>query len=127
MHSNSDAETIVHVTDVGSILKSIYSTIMKKIWKYQAKCLSLAIDSVMEQKIIISNYKPLSGSSYINWPKELNHSRKSLTNIQNGDYKEWLKWSLVRHLHPVCKYPARITKIDKDFTRKCDLKDILSY
>ena len=88
MHSNSDAETIVHVTDVGSILKSVCSTIMKKIWKYQTKCLSLAIDSVMEQKIIISNYKPLSGSSYINWPKELNHSRKSLTNIQNGDYKE---------------------------------------
>ena len=34
------------------------------------------IDSVIEQNANFSKYKPLSGSSYIKLPKELNHSRK---------------------------------------------------
>ena len=46
------------------------------------------IDSVMEQKINISKYKPLSGSSYTNLPKELYHSRKGFFNTQiSGDNK----------------------------------------
>ena len=45
-----------------------------------------------EQNINVSKYKPLSGSSYIKLPKELNHSGKCLVNIQNIDAKECLKW-----------------------------------
>ena len=56
------------------------------------------IDSVMEQNINISKYKPLYGSSYIKLPKDLNHSRKGFVNIQNSDDNKCLLWCLVRYL-----------------------------
>ena len=65
--------------------------------------LSWTIVSVIERNINISKWKPLNGSSYINLPKELNHSRKGLTNIQNIDDNKCFKWCLVGYLHPVDK------------------------
>ena len=58
---------------------------MTKIQKYQAEGVGSTIDSVIEQKINFSRYKPLSGSSYVKLSKELNHSSKGLINIQNTD------------------------------------------
>ena len=77
-----------------------------------------------EQNINVSKYKPLSGSSYIKLPKELNHSGKCLVNIQNIDAKECLKWCLARFLNPKDQYPSGIRKIDTDFARKYDFKEI---
>ena len=39
----------------------------------------------------ISKYNPLAGSSYIKLPKELDHPRKALINVQNTDYNDWFK------------------------------------
>ena len=39
---------------------------------------------------------PLAGSSYIELPRELNHQRKGLINIQNIDDNECFKWCLIR-------------------------------
>ena len=58
---------------------------MTKRKKYQVEGLGCVIYSVKEQNINISNYKPLSSTSYIKLPKELNCSRKGLINIQNTD------------------------------------------
>ena len=44
------------------------------------------INSVIDHNVNISKYNPLSGSSYIQLPKELDHPRKGFINIQNiGD------------------------------------------
>ena len=75
-----------------------------------------------EQNINVSKYKPLSGSSYVKLPKELNHSGKCLINIQNIDAKECLKWCLARFLNPKDQYPSGIRKSDTDFARKYVLK-----
>ena len=58
---------------------------MTKTRKYQVEGSGWVIYSVKGQNINISNYKPLSSSSYIKFPKELNCSRKGLINIQNTD------------------------------------------
>ena len=42
--------------------------------------------------------------------KELNHSGKSVINIQNTDKNLCCKWYLVRYLHPVDKNLVRIRK-----------------
>ena len=42
-----------------------------------------------------------------------------MINIQNTDYNECFKWCLVRYLNP-----RRITKADKDFTKRLDFEDI---
>ena len=48
---------------------------MTRIWKYQTEGSGWTIDSVMEQNINISRYKPLYGISYTKLSKELNYSR----------------------------------------------------
>ena len=66
----------------------------------------------------------MAGSNYIKLPKELDHARKSLINIQNIDHTECFKWSIVRYLNPADRHPARIKKADKEFAKKLNFKDI---
>ena len=121
---NSKAETIIHNINNDGIFESIYSTIMRKIQKYQEVGSGWTIYSVIEQNINVSKNKLLSGSCYTKLPKELNHSRQGLVNIQNSDDNEFLKWCLVRYLNPADYHPVRIRKIDKNFLRKLDFKSI---
>ena len=57
-------------------------------------------------------------------PKELDHPRKGLINIQKTDYNECSIQCLVRYLNPADYNPRRITKADKHFAKKLDFKDI---
>ena len=59
-------------------------------------------------------------------PKELDHLRKGLINIQNIDDNECFKWCLVRYLNPTDRNPRRTIKADKDFAKKLDFKDKIS-
>ena len=81
------------------------------------------IDSAIDHIVSISKYHPLAGSSYIKLPKELDHLRKGLNNIQTVDDNECFKWCLVRYLNSAYHHPARITKADKDFAKKFGFKD----
>ena len=100
------------------MFQSIYTTVISSIQKPLGKGFGWIIDSVIDHTISISKYNPLAGNSYIKLPKELDHPRKGLINIQNIDDNECFKWCLVRHLNPVDGNPARITKADKDFVKK---------
>ena len=71
------------------------------------------------QRIIL-----LFGNSYTKLPKELDHPRKDLINIQKTDDNECFKWCLVRNLNPAYKNPRRITKADKDFEERLEFKSI---
>ena len=48
------------------------------------------VDSILNQYLNISSYKPLSGSAYCKLPKELSHPMKDLISIQNNDNKCFL-------------------------------------
>ena len=76
----------------------------------------------MDHTVSISKKNPLARVSYIKLPKELGHPRKGFINIQNTDGNECFKWGTVRYLNPPNHYPARITKADRDFAKKYDLK-----
>ena len=123
-YSSSKAEIITNESDIDDVFKSIYTTIITNIQKSLGKDSGWIIDSVIDHTISILKYNPLAGSSYIKLPKELNHSRKGLINIQNIDDNDCFKWCLVRYLNPADHNPAGITKADKDFTKKIDFKDI---
>ena len=98
-YSNSKAEIIINESDNHDV-RSIYTTIILNIQKSLGKGSGQIIDSVIDENISVSKDNPLAGSSYIKLPKELNHPRKDLINIQNADDKEWFKWCLVRYLNP---------------------------
>ena len=69
-------------------------------------------------------YNLLAERSGIKSPKELDHTRKGLINIQNTDDNEWFKFCLARHLNPADHNPVRITKANKDCAKSVDFKDI---
>ena len=105
------------------MVQSIYITIITNTQKSLGKGSGWIIDSVIDHTISISKYNLLAASSYIKLPKELDHPRKGLINIQNTDDNECFKWFLVRYLNPADHNPRRITKADKDFTNRLDFKD----
>ena len=107
------------------MFESISSTIIStNIQRSLGKASCRTVDSVIDHTIRFSKYNPLAGSSYIKLPKELDHPRKVLINIQNIDDNECFKWSTVRYLNPANHRPVRITKADKDFAKKNDFKGI---
>ena len=55
---------------------------------------------------------------------KLDYTRKGLINIQNIVDNECFKWCLARYLYPVDHHPARITKAEKDFSKRLDFKAI---
>ena len=75
------------------------------------------IDNIEGFYINVANYAPLSGSSYIQLPKVLNNSRKSLINIKMRDRKCFL-WSHVRLIDPQDRNAERINKEDKKIASK---------
>ena len=78
---------------------------------------------IESQYIIISIYRPLSGSSYIKLPAELRNSKKDLINIQNDDQKCFL-WCHVRHINPVKKHPEKITEEHEKLVNDLDYDEI---
>ena len=107
-YSNWKAEIIINESGVDDVFKSIYTVIILNIQKSFGRGWDWIIDSVIHHNISISKYDPLAGSGYIKLPKELDHPRKSLTDIQNIDDNECFKWSFVRHLNPADHKPRRI-------------------
>ena len=76
------------------------------------------IDSVIDHNINISKFIPLAGNSFIELPKELDHPRKGLINIENiGDN------TLIKYLNPAYHQPTRITKADNDFSKRLHFKN----
>ena len=74
------------------------------------------VEEIISQFLNVSSYLPLSGSTYIKLPVELNHPMKGLINIKNNDNKCFL-WCHVRHLNLDCVKPNRITKKDKEIAK----------
>ena len=124
-YSSSKTEIIINESDIDDVFKSIYTKIITNIQKSLRKGSSWIIDAVIDHTISISKCHLLAGSSYIKLStKELDHPRKGLINIQNTDDNECFKWCLIRYLNPIDHHPARITKVNKDFAKRLDFKDI---
>ena len=94
--SHSKPETIFNESDIDDIFESIYTTVTSNIQISLGKGSGWITNSIIEHNTNISKYNPLAGSSYIRLPKELDHSRTRLINIQNVDDNECFKWPLVR-------------------------------
>ena len=71
----------------------------------------------------ISNYDPLSGSSYTPLSTELNHLVKRLINIKKK-YNECFKWCHIRLLNYINNHPERINKQDKKIAGALDYRGI---
>ena len=77
----------------------------------------LVIEDINRFFVNVSLYQPFYGSSYVNLPVELLHSRKRMISIKNKDFKCFL-WCYVRAINPVKRNPKKITKHDKKIVNK---------
>ena len=118
------AETIINESNSDNVFESIYSIIISNIQKSLGQGSGCITDSVIDHNINISKYNPMAGSTYIKLPEELYHPKSRLINIKYIGDNECFIWRLVKYLHPADHHPARITKADKDFSKRLDSKDI---
>ena len=81
------------------------------------------VEEIISQYLNLSTYLPLSGSTYIKFPKELNHPMKGLINIQNNGNKCFL-WCHVRHLNLDGVKLERITKKDKEIVKNLGYSNV---
>ena len=71
----------------------------------------------------VTKYEPLTGSSYIELPTELQKGQHGLINLKNKD-NECFRWCHVRHLNPRNDNPQRIKKTDKAFMPQLNYEGI---
>ena len=89
-----DTDTLYSYSIINGIpdtFQSIYATIITNKQKSLGKGSVWIIYLVIDNTIITSKYNPLVGRSYVKLPKELDHPRKGLINIQNIDDNEFFK------------------------------------
>ena len=68
-------------------------------------------------------YDPLAGSSYFKLPKELDHPRKGLINVQNISDNECFKWCEVTYTLEII-IQEELENLTKYMRDKLDFKDI---
>ena len=87
-YSSLKADITINKSNIDDVFQSTYTTFMTNIQKSLGNRI---IHPVIDHTVSISKYNPLAGSSYIKLPKELDHPRKGLINIQNIDDNECFK------------------------------------
>ena len=123
-YSSSKAEIVINEMNIDDAFESIYTTVITNQQKSLEECSGWIIDSVIDHTISISNNNPLARNNCVKLPKELDHPRKALIDIQNIDDNKCFKWCLVWYLNPADDNRRYITKADKNFAKRPDFKDI---
>ena len=81
------------------------------------------VKEIISQFLNLNSYLPLSGSTYIKLPVELQHPMKGLINIKNNVNKCFM-WCHVRNLNLVDKNQQRITKKDREVVKKLNYSSV---
>ena len=120
---NSKPKTITNANDFQESLDVNVEQIMNDIHKWISEGSAWIIKSINGHYINIIKYDPLTGSSYIKLPTELQHHKHGLINLKNKD-NECFRWCHVRHLNPRENNPQRIKKTDKAFVKQLNYDNI---
>ena len=120
---NSKPKTITNANDFQESLDVNVEQIMNDIHKWISEGSAWILKSINGHYINIIKYEPLTGSSYIQLPTELQHHQKGIINLQNRD-NQCFRWCHIRHLNPRNDNPQRIKKTDKSFVEKLDYQGI---
>ena len=120
VHFNSLTKTFIN-NDFK--LDDCFSEIVYRLENWISHGSGWTVKEVINQYLNVSSYLPLSGSTYVKFPKELSHPMKGLINIQNNDNKCFL-WCHVRHLNLNGNNLCRITKKDKEIAKRLNYSSV---
>ena len=113
----------ITVTRQRFYLNDAFNNIYDLLDKWKGEGSGWIIDEIDNIHINISKYEPLTGSSYLPLPKELNHSSKGLISIKNKDIY-CFKWCPISMLNPQNKNAERINKVDKEIAKTLNYSNI---
>ena len=120
---NSTAQKIINPIETSDSVQLSKQQILNKIAQWISEGSGWTISSVDGHFLNITDYKPLTGSSYIQLPEPLKN-KKGLINLKNKD-NECFRWCHIRHLNPQEKNPQRIKHSDRLYISKLDYSEIL--
>ena len=106
VYFNSTTKTVINSDKFG--LDQSFQEILYRTDNWINKGSGWIIEEIHNQYLHVVSYSSFIGSTYIELPNELKHSRKGLIDIQNDANKCFL-WCHVRHLNFTNKTPSRIT------------------
>ena len=107
VYFNSATKTVIN-SDKYDLDKS-FQEVLHRIDNWINKGYGWIIKSINGEYVNIFMYSPLMGSTYIELPDKLKHSKKGLINIKNNDNKCFL-WCHIRHLNIMSKKSSKNNK-----------------
>ena len=93
VYFNSLTKTVIgewNALHSNHFLEDCFQEIIYKVENWISHGSGWNVDNILNQYLNISNYRPLSGSTYCKLPDELQHPMKGLVNIRNDDNKCFL-------------------------------------
>ena len=133
VYFNSTTHINLNLTDVKKVLNKIFREIIEKFNTYTKNGSGWYFKEVIQLEINITEYKPITGTSYIPLPDWIMR-KKAIVSIRNDDNKCFL-WSILRYLHPREKNDCRLTDLKpyefslntKGITFPMKVKDITNF
>ena len=92
-----------HAFDYELLLRDIEEQIIS----FNKRGSNFNLDNVSDFTLIITQYRPLSGSSYLQTPSYI-QKKKAVTNVLNRDQKCFM-WTVLSCLYPVNIHPERVS------------------
>ena len=108
-HFHSLAEKIIELSDLSDILNTMTGIILEKIQQFQNNGSGWVFENVEYFDINTDPFEPLSGSSYISLPKNL-EDKKAIINVRNENDHECLKLAITSAIYQREKHPERLIK-----------------
>ena len=106
---HSLVETITESSDLSDILNTMTGIILEKIQQFRNNGSGWVFENVESFDINIDPFEPLSGSSYISLPKNL-EDKKAIINVRNENDHECFKWAINSAIYQREKHLQRLNK-----------------
>ena len=106
---HSLVETITESSDLSDILNTMTGIILEKVQQFQNEGSGWVFENIESFDINIDPIEPLSGSSYISLPKNL-EDKKAIINVRNENDHDCFKWAITSAIYQREKHPQRLNK-----------------
>lgn len=120
---NCQPQTIINDNEIAESLQLTQQRILNTIAQWLSEGSGWLVERVESHHLNIVKYDPMSESSCIKLPEELQNSSKGFINLKNED-NECFCWCHIIYLNPQQKDPQRIKKSYKEYINRLDYSGI---
>ncbi|XP_048588381.1 uncharacterized protein LOC116601844 [Nematostella vectensis] len=108
-HHTEKPEIVTESTDFSDLFNAMTNPLIGLVEKFQKQGSGWQFDRVEYFDINIDPFDPLSGSSYVELPKEL-AVKKAIINVRNENDHKCFKWAVTSAVYPKRDNPQRLSR-----------------